>query len=91
MRRPLSTLYYGFAQHFPTQPMPGWNIWLAFRRFLVARIYRACGTGVKVSSMPTSGMDPHCRWKSRANRNEFENWSRCIIGDDVVMGPMWSS
>lgn len=40
-------IYYGFAQYFPTQPVPGWKFGYALRRWLLKRILKdSCGDDV---------------------------------------------
>ena len=39
-------LYYGFARHFPTQPVPGWRLGYALRRWIARHVFDSCGRGV---------------------------------------------
>ena len=49
MMKPLALFaYYLLAKRFPTQPMIGWKIGYAIRRFLVKHIFEECGHNVIV-------------------------------------------
>lgn len=81
-------LYYAFAQHFPTQPMPGWRFGYAWRRFLVRRIFRTCGKGVIVKQHAYFGEGSTLQVGDRAQIGMNSRIDRDVtIGDDVVMGP----
>jgi maltose O-acetyltransferase len=88
MRRLYLLLYYGFAQHFPTQPRPGWKFGYALRRFLVARIFGSCGTDVKVKQHAYFGDGRTLRVGNRAQIGANSRIDHDVtIGDDVLMGP----
>jgi len=81
-------LYYAIAQHFPTQPQPGWKFGYALRRWLLKRILDQCGDEVVVKQ--------HCyigRGQGLAvgHRSQLGHGARIgpsvTIGDDVLMGP----
>lgn len=81
-------LYYGIAQYFPTQPMPGWKFGYAFRRFLVKRLFRSCGEGVIVKQHAYFGVGSTLRVGNRAQIGMNSRVDREVtIDDDVVMGP----
>ena len=88
LRKIALMLYYAIAQHFPTQPQPGWRIGYALRRRLLKRIARRCGEDVFVKQ--------HCYFGSGAtlevgDRSQLGHNARIgpsvTIGDDVLMGP----
>ncbi len=88
MRRLYLLLYYGFAQHFPTQPVPGWKLGYALRRFLVSRIFRSCGTGVNVKKHAYFGDGATLEVGNRAQIGANSKIDHNVyIGDDVLMGP----
>ncbi|MGN0843674.1 MAG: acyltransferase [Kiritimatiellia bacterium] len=63
-------LYYAILQYIPMQPMPGYKIGYALRRWCVRRILGSrCGKGVVVKD--------HCY---------FGNGARLSIGDNLQMG-----
>jgi maltose O-acetyltransferase len=80
--------YYAIAQHFPTQPMPGWSFGYAFRRFLAKKIFRHCGEDVLIKQHAYfgSGRDIIVGDRSQigiAARIDHDT----VIGSDVLMGP----
>ena len=87
--KPLYLLfYYAIAQHFPTQPVPGWRIGYALRRLLVKRIFRSCGKDVIVKQHAYFGLGSTLRVGDRAQIGMNSRIDREVtIGDDVVMGP----
>lgn len=88
MRALYLLLYYAIAQHFPTQPMPGWQFGYAFRRLLVKRLFRSCGEGVIVKQHAYFGLGSTLRVGNRAQIGMNSRIDREVtIGDDVVMGP----
>lgn len=88
MKAPYLFVYYAFAQHFPTQPMPGWKFGYAFRRFLVKRLFRSCGKDVIVKQHAHFGLGATLRVGDRAQIGMNSRIDRDVtIGDDVVMGP----
>ena len=89
MIRTLALLvYYGFARHFPTQPMPGWRFGYALRRFLVRHLFESCGEDVIVKQDAYFGDGRSLRVGARAQLGDNCRIDHDVtIGDDVVMGP----
>lgn len=87
-RKILLIIYYAIAQHFPTQPMPGWRFGYAFRRFLVKRIFKKCGEEVIVKQKVYfgSGSDIFIGDRSQLGHNARIDHDT-VIGSDVIMGP----
>lgn len=68
--------------------MPGWDLGYALRRFLVARIFRSCGTGVNVKQHAYFGDGSTLEVGNRAQIGANSRIDHDVsIGDDVVMGP----
>jgi maltose O-acetyltransferase len=81
-------VYYAFAQHFPTQPVPSWKIGYAIRRFLVKRIFMQCGEEVIVKQHAYFGDGQTLSVGHHAQVGMNARIDRDVtIGDDVVMGP----
>jgi maltose O-acetyltransferase len=88
MRKIWLVLYYALAQHFPTQPVPGWKLGYAIRRFLAKRIFRACGADVIVKQHAYFGDGGTLCVGDRAQIGANSRIDHDVeIGDDVVMGP----
>lgn len=88
MKRFWLFLYYGFAQHLPSQPMPGWTIGYLARRFLARRLFQECGEGVIVKTRAYFGTGGSLRIGNRAVigiHSRIDNF--VTLGDDVMMGP----
>lgn len=89
MSRTLALLvYYAFAQHLPTQPMPGWRFGYWLRGVLARRIFRRCGRGVliKHGAYFGSGSEVELGDRSQVGHNARLDHD-VVIGDDVLMGP----
>ncbi|HEY4374001.1 MAG TPA: acyltransferase [Burkholderiales bacterium] len=89
MMRTLALLvYYAFAQHLPTQPMPGWRFGYWLRAALVRRIFRRCGNAVliKHGAYFGSGSEVELGDRSQVGHNAHLDHD-VVIGDDVLMGP----
>jgi maltose O-acetyltransferase len=81
-------LYYGFAQHLPTQPFPGWQVAHGVRRNLVKHIFEYCGTNVKIEQHAYFGSGSNIRVGHRAMIGHNARIDHLVtIGDDVLMGP----
>lgn len=81
-------LYYMLAKRFPTQPVPGWRMGYAARRFLVTRIVKECGAGVIVKQNAYFGTGADLRIGARSQLGENSRIGHSVrIGSDVVMGP----
>ena len=88
MRTFFLILYYGLANHFPTQPMPGWRFGYAFRRFLVGHLFKSCGEAVIVKQGAYFGDGRSLCVGSRSQLGDHSRIDHEVtIGDDVVMGP----
>lgn len=81
-------LYYAFARHLPTQPMPGWRFGYWLRRCLAGRIFRRCGREVliKHGAYFGSGRDIELGERSQIGHNARIDHD-VVIGNDVLMGP----
>jgi maltose O-acetyltransferase len=88
MRSVALFLYYAFAQHLPTQPMPGWRLGYWLRAALARRIFRHCGPGVliKHGAYFGSGSDVELGARSQIGHNARIDHD-VVIGEDVLMGP----
>ncbi len=81
-------IYYGFATHFPTQPVPGWRLGYALRRLLVRYIFDVCGDEVIVKHGAYFGTGRSLRVGARAQIGANCRIDHDVtIGSDVVMGP----
>jgi maltose O-acetyltransferase len=88
MRRLCLLVYYLFAQHFPTQPMPGWRFGYALRRFLAQRIFASCGRDVLIKQHAYFGDGRTLRVGNRSQIGMNSRIDRDVtIGEDVLMGP----
>jgi len=87
-RKLLLIAYYGFAKHFPTQPMPGYKFGYMLRKFLVAYLLDGSGKDVIVKNNAYFGNGIGRRVGDRSQLGQ-----NCVIspgvtiGNDVVMGP----
>ena len=80
--------YYGVAQFFPTQPVPGWRVGYLIRRFLVKRIFDQCGNGVLVKTGAYFGSGSGIRIGDRSQVGQRSRIDHGVtIGNDVLMGP----
>jgi len=81
-------LYYAFARHLPTQPMPGWRFGYWLRRQLARHIFRRCGQAVliKHGAYFGSGREIELGERSQIGHNARIDHD-VVIGDDVLMGP----
>ena len=81
-------LYYAFARHLPTQPMPGWRLGYWLRGRLVRRIFLRCGADVliKHGAYFGSGSEIELGARSQLGHNARIDHD-VVIGDDVLMGP----
>jgi maltose O-acetyltransferase len=81
-------VYYAFAQHFPTQPVPTWRFGYFLRRTLVKRIFKRCGEGVIVKKKAYFGSGSHIEIGDRSQIGANSRIDHdVILGNDVVMGP----
>lgn len=81
-------IYYGIAQHLPTQPFPGWTIAYGLRRFLVTRLFQRCGVNVIVKSRAYFGTGENIVIGDRSQLGKHLRAERDLtLGTDVVMGP----
>jgi maltose O-acetyltransferase len=81
-------IYYAFARHLPTQPMPGWRFAYWLRGLLVRRIFLRCGEGVliKRGAYFGSGSEIELGARSQIGHNARLDHD-VVIGADVLMGP----
>ncbi len=89
MKKKIALLvYYLFARWFPTQPMPGWRLGYAVRRFLFQFIVDEVGPGVIVKHNAYIGNGEGLRIGSNSQIGQNCRIGKDVtIGDDVVMGP----
>jgi maltose O-acetyltransferase len=88
MRRMSLLAYYLLARYLPTQPMPGWRMAYAIRRWLVGQIIPECGPGVTVRSNCYFGNGDGLRVGANADLGQNARIDHEVtIGRDVVMGP----
>jgi len=81
-------LYYGFACHLPTQPVPGWRFAYWLRRRLVENIFDQCGVDVIVKRSAYFGNGAGLRVGDRTQIGHNSRIDHDVsIGSDVVMGP----
>ena len=81
-------IYYSIAVHFPTQPMAGYRLGYALRRFLLKYIAEACGRDVVVKKGCYFGSGIGLRVGDRSQLGQNAMIGRCVtLGDDVLMGP----
>ncbi|HEX4329626.1 MAG TPA: acyltransferase [Burkholderiales bacterium] len=88
MRIPALFIYYAFARHLPTQPMPGWRFAYWLRGLLARRIFLKCGEGVliKRGAYFGSGREIELGARSQIGHNARLDHD-VVIGADVLMGP----
>ncbi len=89
MKRTLALMfYYGFASHFPTQPVPGWRIGYWLRKHIVKHIFKRCGNDVIIKHKAYFGTGTGIEI---GHRSQIGHGARIghgvLIGDDVIMGP----
>lgn len=88
MKKILLVLYYAFLQRIPMQPMPGYRLGYAFRRWCVSRLLRSCGRDVIVKDHCYFGNGGRLTVGDRSQLGSNARLNGDItIGDDVVMGP----
>jgi maltose O-acetyltransferase len=81
-------VYYLFAWHWPTQPMPGWRFGYWLRRQLVRRIFSHCGDDVIIKRRAYFGSGTHIKLGHRSQLGHACRIDHDVeIGDDVMMGP----
>ncbi len=81
-------LYYSFARHFPTQPIPGWRFGYWLRRMLLNRICIHVGEGVIVKQNCYFGKANGLKIGARSQLGESSKVGPNVtIGADVLMGP----
>jgi maltose O-acetyltransferase len=81
-------VYYLFAWHWPTQPMPGWRFGYWMRRQLVRRIFSHCGDDVIIKRGAYFGSGSHVRLGHRSQLGHGCRIDHDVeIGNDVMMGP----
>ena len=88
MRSLALLLYYAFAWHFPTQPMPGWRFGYWLRRLLIQRIAKQCGRDVIVKRRAYIGSATHLVIGDRTQLGHGARIDHDVtLGSDVMMGP----
>jgi len=88
MRNIWLILYYGVAWKLPMQPMPGYKLFYAIRRFLVRKLLSECGTGVVVKDRCYfgNGKNLHVGSYSQLGQN-CRLQGQVVLGNHVMMGP----
>lgn len=81
-------LYYSIARWFPTQPMPGWRVGYAFRRWLVRGFVANLGefVNIKHNAQIGAGVGLSVGDRSQLGHN-CRIGNHVTIGKDVLMGP----
>ena len=80
-------IYYTIGIRLPAQPIPGYALSFAIRRFLVKRIVQECGDEVYVKRGCYLGAGIGIKIGDRSQLGEGSKIERNVtIGDDVVMG-----
>lgn len=81
-------LYYAFAQHLPTEPVPGYRFGYWLRRTLVKRIAASCGSKILVKRRAYIGRGVGLRLGDNAELGQNARIDQPVtIGDHVLMGP----
>ena len=84
----LLLIYYGFFQHLPMQPFPGYKVGYLVRRWLVRNILKQCGDDVVVKDKCYFGNGNRLSVGSRTQLGQNSRLTGIVnIGDDVLMGP----
>lgn len=80
--------YYGFAQHFPTAPVPGYRIGYLLRRLLLRQLIGKQGESIIVKQHCYIGQGKGLRVGDRSELGQNARIDQHVtIGSDVVMGP----
>lgn len=88
MRNLSLVIYYVFAWHLPTQPMPGWRFAYWLRRLLVKHMLSSCGSEVIVKRRAYVGSGTNIRLGDRSQLGHCSRIDHDVdIGNDVIMGP----
>ena len=89
MKSLLLLIYYGILQYIPMQPMPGYKIGYALRRFVVKRLLGDwCGKNVIVKNKAYFGNGSRLKVGNRSQLGQNCRLNGTIsIGDDCLMGP----
>lgn len=89
MKSLLLLLYYGFLQYIPMQPMPGYKIGYALRRWVVKRILGdRCGSDIIVKNKCYFGNGSRLKIGDRSQLGQNARLNGSIhIGNDCLMGP----
>jgi len=82
-------LYYAVLQYIPMQPMPGWKIGYALRRWAVKKLLKErAGGGIIVKDHCNFGKGDKLTIGNRSQLSSHGSFGGTItIGEDVVMGP----
>ena len=88
MRKILLMLYYALLQRIPMQPMLGYRMGYALRRWCAGRLLRHCGKDVIVKDHCYFGNGSRLTVGDRSQLGSNARLNGDItIGDDVLMGP----
>lgn len=81
-------LYYAFAMHLPTRPMPGYKFAYQVRYLLLKQIAEEVGQSVVVKRKCYIGQGLGLKIGDRSQLGECGRIDQYVtIGDDVLMGP----
>jgi len=81
-------IYYIFAVHLPTQPMPGWRFGYWLRRVLLSIIVESCGKHISVKKNAYIGKGTNLVIGDNAQIGaNAKIESHVTIGSRVLMGP----
>jgi len=81
-------LYYGVAIHFPTQPVPTYQVGYWLRRYLLKGIAQQCGQDIIVKHNCYIGSGHGLVVGDRTQLGQNARIDQAVrLGNDVVMGP----
>jgi maltose O-acetyltransferase len=81
-------IFYSIANYLPEPPLPGGNISMRIREYLVRRIFKKCGTDIKIHGRVHFGSGYKIEIGNYSSLNIGAYISNdTIIGENVMMGP----
>lgn len=89
MKKYLSILiYYLFARHLPTRPVPGWRVAYFIRRQLVKNIFKKCGKNVVIKRNAYFSKGDGIVIGENSQLGAYSTiGNHTVIGNDVTMAP----
>jgi len=80
--------YYAFARYLPSGPVPGFQIGLTVRRFLLQHMLASCGADIRPNDRCYVGTGAGIRVGDRSRLGTNARIDHQVtIGNDVMMGP----